>query len=238
MSPLVRCGAALLLAATLAAPVAHAGDRPFAATSSAVGEEDDDQVWSLETGLQRLGRQRGLALAPEYAFDPQRSLQVELLLQRERGGEHRRAVEAEYKHLFNSFARDGWGVGVVLALELAKSGEQRWRREGVALRLPISLQLGAASDAGSMLLHLNVGVEKEREERRAFAASVATEVPLHRRFTAYAELARDGETKLAHVGVRHWVKRERFAVDIGLLHSRADGERRSGWVLGLSWFDL
>lgn len=229
---------ALLLAAALMAPAAWAGDRPFVATSSAVGEEDDDQVWSVETWFQRLGRQRGLTLAPEYAFDPQRSLQIELLVQRERGGERRSAVEAEYKHLFNSFARDGWGAGVVLALELGKSGDQGWRRDGVALRLPFSVQLGAASDAGSTLLHLNLGVEKERDERRALASSVALEVPLHRRVVVYAELAREGETRLAHVGLRHWVKRERFAVDIGLLHSRADGERRSGWSLGLHWFDL
>lgn len=234
--------ATLLLAALLACPLCPvwANDRPYANTWTAVGDEDDDGLWALETWAQTLGPRRGLTLAPEYAFNPRTTLQFEFTLARDHG-EAARELEVEFKQLFNSYARDGWGVGVVASLGLGTSlgreagqGGRSFKAQDVALRLPVSLRL---SEEGAVL-HLNVGVEKPRGQARALFRSVATEVPLFRRTTAFAELSRSGDATLAQLGVRHWIKRERFAVDMGVLRAHEGGARQRGWSLGLSWFDL
>ena len=214
----------------------RANDRPYANTWTAVGDEDDDGLWALEAWAQSLGLRRGLTLAPEYAFNPRTTLQFEFTLARDHG-EAARELEVEFKHLFNSYARDGWGVGVVASLGQSREagqGGQGLKADGAALRLPVSLRL---SEAGAVL-HLNVGVEKSRGQARALFRAVGTEVPLFRRTSAFAELSRSGDATLAQVGVRHWVKRERLAVDVGVLRAHEGASRQRGWSLGLSWFDF
>ncbi|TXC66521.1 hypothetical protein FSC37_13710 [Piscinibacter aquaticus] len=73
-------------------------------------------------------------------------------------------------------------------------------------------------------MHLNVGVAKPREERRVFTAVIAGEHEVWRRTSLFAEIARDREGTLQHAGVRHWIKRERPAVDSGT----AAGAQRRG----------
>jgi hypothetical protein len=60
-----------------------------------------------------------------------------------------------------------------------------------------------------------------------------------KRMTLSVELARLGEARLGHVGVRHWIKREKFAVDVSWLRRRSGDEvRETGFVIGLNWYDL
>jgi hypothetical protein len=212
-----------------------AADRPFLATTSAAAEEDDDQVWTLESWVQRVGSQRGFSIAAEYAFDPTTSVQLEFMRAHDRGtGETDREVEIEFKHLFNHIARDGYGWGVAASLGLDKSEGHGWTGGGASLTVPFTLQLWQ----GDGLLHLNGGVEKARDTRRAWSLSAAIERTVFRHTTLFAELARTGDTTVLHGGVRHWIKREKLALDLSAQRVRRDGTHETGVVLGLGWYDL
>lgn len=230
----LKRGAAVALAALLAAGAAHAADRPFLLTSNAAAEEDDDNVWSLETAWQRIGRRNAWSVAPEYAYSPTTSAQFELARIRERGVVGAAVAELEGKHLFNRIGRDGWGVGVVAIVEAQRVDGDRWRGESVALRVPFSWQISATG----ALLHANGGIVKPRGERREWEWSAAFEAPLTGRLVAFAETGRSADEKLIHAGARWWVKRERIAVDFSVLRTRGDGERHNGFVLGFGWYDL
>jgi hypothetical protein len=212
-------------------PVAvQANDRPFLITSNAAAEEDDDQVWSVESWWQRLGSQRAFTVAPEYAFNPTTSIQFEL----SRGTGKAKGVEVEFKHLFNHIARDGWGWGIDLSLSGASVGESDSKRRGVTVKLPYTLQLRA----GDALLHLNLGLQKERDERREWVASAAFEHKLPWRSTAFVEIGREDRQTLLHAGVRHWIRRDKLALDLSLQQTRGGGEKASGAVFGIAWYDL
>ena len=214
---------------------AQAGDRPFSAITTAVAEEDDDNVWSASVVAQRLGSARGLGLEAEYAFNPTTSVQIGLGHARERGtGIRSSAVELELKHLFNHIARDGWGWGVSLSHASVKGSGESWRGGNWALVLPFSVQLGESAS----FVHANLGYEKSRGQRRERFAAIGIEHEVHRRFVLFAETAREGETRLLNVGVRHWIKREKWAIDLSAQRASGAGERATGWVLGLSAYDL
>lgn len=232
-----RAGAALLCAAalSLAASATLAGDRPFLATSSAAAEEDDDAVWALESSLQCTRALCALSAAVEYAFDPVNSVQFEYSRVRDREL-HANAQGAglEYKHLFNHIARDGYGFGIVVAAEFAREPGAGWRHDAWSLVLPLSWRFGAPTS----LVHTNLGVLKGKGVAREWTAALALEHEVARRTTLFAELAREGDARLLHGGVRHWVRREKFAVDLSLLRSRDNGQRNNGVVLGLGWYDM
>ena len=130
----------LLAALTLAllSPAAHAADRPYLYANSAAAEEDEEQVWSVENWVRHAGGQKSLTVAPEYAFDPDTSLQVELrrTLDRQEGNGHE--IEIEAKRLFNRVERDGWGWGVVAAIDMERPKGGPWERAAVSLRPPSS----------------------------------------------------------------------------------------------------
>lgn len=227
----------LLAALTLAllSFAAHAADRPYIVANSGAAEEDEEQVWSVENWVRQAGRQKSLTIAPEYAFSPDNSLQAEFrrVVDRDNGNGHE--IEIEFKHLFNRIAREGWGWGVVLALDMERPEGGPWTHAATSLSLPLTLQLDEAS---ASLLHLNLGVAKPKEERRVFTGVIAAERELWRRTSLFAEAARDREGRLLHAGVRHWIKRERLAVDLAWQRVRSDEVRGSGIVLGLAWYDL
>lgn len=224
-----------LAALTLLPASARADDRPFVVVDTAVGEEDDDRVWSVETWALRLGPLLKLTATAEYAFDPSNAVQFDLTRVRVRDTQSLGAgVEVSYKHLVNRVARDGWGLGFVLSLDLERESGRSWRAEGVSLRVPASVPVG---NSGA-LLHLNLGIDKAAGERRSFTSGLALEVPLFRRTTGLLEAAREADQRWLHAGLRHWIQRERFAIDFGLLQRQASGNRERGWVMGLSWFDL
>jgi hypothetical protein len=227
-----RFAVLLTLACAAASAVA---DRPFLATDSAAAEEDDDNVWSVESWSARRGRVRTLTLAPEYAFDPTTSAQMELSRSRDRGErDTAHEVEFEIKHLFNHVARDGYGVGVVAALGWNKTGSAGWRRGSASLNLPFTWAFGESGVA----LHVNGGINKTVGERRSWTRSLALEGEVARRTTLFTEFAREGSDQLAHVGVRWWAQREKLALDLSWQRTRSDGSRAGGIVVGLGFYDL
>ena len=217
--------------AALASSGALANDRPFLLTSNAAAEEDDDRVWSVETWWQRIGSERSFSVAPEYAFDPTTSIQLELT----RASGSAKEVELEFKHLFNHIARDGWGWGVHVALGVASADGSGWRTQGASVKLLHTLQLLD----GDAMLHTNAGLRKQRDERREWVASAAFEYKLPWRSSAFVEVGREDRLTLLHAGVRHWrVRREKLSLDFGVQQTRAGGEKARGVVIGIGWYDL
>ena len=222
----------LMLAASASA---DAADRPYLATDSAAAEEDDDNVWSVESWLARRGSVRTGSIAAEYAFNPTTSVQFEFARARDRAARQSgQQIEFEIKHLFNHIARDGYGVGVVAVLGWDKAGGASWRRGSASLNLPFTWAFGESGVA----LHVNGGVDKTVGERRAWTRSVALEGEVARRTTLFAELAREGSDKLAHAGVRWWAQREKLALDLSWQRVRSDDGRASGIVVGIGFYDL
>ena len=218
---------AIALTMAMALPTAHAADRPFLSTTTAVAEEDDDNVWSVEAWLVagRAGSRQ--VLAAEYAFNPTTSIQLETGRVRLGPGEHATVTELELRHLFNHIARDGWGWGVTLAAERSSAGQH-----GVSIGMPLSLKL----DAVDGFVHVNAGVAKEAGERRIGFGAIGYEQAMGRGLRAFAELARADNTTTAHAGIRHWIKRDRIAFDVGVLKIR--GESGAALVLGFGFYDL
>lgn len=218
------------------ATAAQAADRPYLVVASAAAEEDDDAVWAIESFAQFSRQQRAQGLSAEYAFNPVQSVQLELARHRDRLTRQTGwSAELEYKHLFNHIARDGWGWGVSLSLGASRSADQGWRGGGRSAVLPLSLQWADKS----ALAHLSLGLVREPGERRQALAALGIEYEVFRRTIVLGEVARTGEERLIHMGVRYWVKRERLALDLSTIRQWAVGQARvSGWLLGLGWYDL
>ncbi len=219
-----------VLCAALWHVTAQANDRPFLLTSNAAAEEDDDKVWSVETWWQRAGSQHVFSVAPEYAFDPTTSLQFEL----SRRSDNANGLELEFKRLFNHIGREGWGWGVDVSLGMASADGTGWKRQGLSVKLPYTLQLRD----GEALLHLNAGLQKQRDERREWVASAAFEHKLPWRNSAFVEVGREDRQTLWHAGVRHWIRRDKLALDLSVQQVRGGGDKASGLIIGLAWYDL
>jgi len=211
-----------------------ANDRPFQYARTAV-QEDDDQVWSFESWAQRYGSVRGLSFEPEYVFSPSTSLQFELTRFADRHDEETgHEAEVEFKYVFNNIARDGWGWGVSAALSAERLNDSEHSTRSVGLKLPFSLSLWQ----GEGFLHFDVGVDKANDAQRAWSTSAGIEREVAHRTVLFAELAREGELKFGQIGVRHWLKKEKLAIDFSLQQQRSDGQRASGFLIGVGWYDL
>jgi hypothetical protein len=235
--PWLRLSVTLLPLFVLAVVGPARADRPFVATTSAAAEEGDDRVWSLSTWAQRDKRFGEFGLSAECAFEPRLSSEFTLARTRPRlsGAQTTLEAEAEVKWLFNNIARDGWGIGISLGSGAAKEGDGGWRGGGWQVAVPLSWQF---SEAGG-LVHLNAGIAKPRGERRESLAAAAVEWPIAQRVALFAEWAKSGDERLEHAGVRWWLEREHFALDISVLRCRPDGAgAATGWVLGFSVYDL
>ncbi|HEY4067389.1 MAG TPA: vWA domain-containing protein [Burkholderiaceae bacterium] len=225
----------IALVGGLAAPQrARANDRPFQVARTAV-LEDDEQVWSFESWAQRLGTTRGLSVEPEYSFSGGFSIQAELTRYVDRhDSETGHETEIEFKQIFNNVARDGWGWGLSASLAAERTRESGGTVPSIGIKLPVSIALGE----GGGFLHLDAGIGKARDARRAWSGSAGIERELFRRTLFFAELAREGETTFMQVGARHWLKRDKLAIDFSLQQRQADGEHASGFIVGLGWYDL
>jgi len=230
--------AALLVALLLTgAGPAKANDRPYQVARTAV-LEDDEYSWSLESWGQRFGSVRGFSFEPEYTFSAGTSVQMELSRYVDRhGAQTGHEAEVEFKHLFNNIARDGYGWGLSLALNTSRSTDEG-RRNGIGVKAPLSIAIG--DSAGT--LHLNAGLNKVQRSAREWVSAMVYERELFRRTTGYVELAREGDSRYAQLGVRHWLKKEKLALDFSLQQHRSrsdDGtQRASGFILGLGWYEL
>ena len=107
---------ALPLALLFACGLCQANDRPFQIARSAV-LEDEEEVWSMESWLERRGTVRGLSVEPEYTFSGGFSIQMQLSRYVDRNGdESGHEAEVEFKKIFNNIERDGWGLAASMAL--------------------------------------------------------------------------------------------------------------------------
>ena len=224
----------MAVSSVLATPQAWANDRPFQVARTVV-LEDDEQVWSFESWVQRLGSVRGFSVEPEYTFDAGTSVQFELTrFVDRRGGETGHEAEIEFKRIFNNVARDGWGWGVSATLAVERTRDIDGSVPSIGFKLPLSIALG---DSGGFL-HLNAGISKARDARRAWNGAAGIERELFRRTVFFAELARENQATFAQIGMRHWLRRDKLAIDFSLQQQRADGSRASGFIVGLGWYDL
>ncbi len=231
MLALLRVGLSVLV--ILAGSTAQANDRPFQIARTAV-MEDDEQVWSFESWAERRGSVRGLSVEPEYTFSGGYSIQFQLSRYLDRTGEQTgHEAEVELKHIFNHIARDGYGVAVSASLGAERTTEGGSVRT-LGLKLPISIILGE----GGPTLHLNPGLSKSSAARWAWTRAVAIEHEVYRRTTAFAELAHEGSLRFAQIGVRHWLRKDRLAVDLAWQQQRSTEGRAPGLILGLGWYDL
>jgi hypothetical protein len=231
-----RLVAAVVL--TASACTAWANDRPFQNARTAVTEDDDVQTWSFESWVQRRGCVRGFSIEPEYTFTNAFSIQMELTRLVDRDDrETGREAEVEFKVLFNEIARDGWGTGLSLAVAHERTRAES-SRPSLTLKMPWSIALG---ESGA-LLHLNAGLVQARHERRASTISAAAEADIAPRVRGFVEWARAGNGGVRHSfaqgGARWWVKRDRVAIDLALQRQRSPGERASGFIAGVGWYDL
>lgn len=208
------------LLAAAAPPLAWGNDRPFQMARTAV-LEDDENVWSFESWAQRFGSVRGLSVEPEYTFEAGTSAQVELSRFSDRAGsETGHEAEVEFKQLFNNVARDGWGWGISAAFGVAHTRENGTVRS-LGLKLPLSIALGE----GGGYLHLNAGLTKASDARRSWTAGAGVEREVFKRTMLFGELVREGGETFAQIGARHWLRRDKLAVDVSLQRRRTAEQR-------------
>lgn len=237
--PACACAAAACLG-LLASPTSWANDRPFDVARTAVAE-DDDQAWGFSSWLRTHGGTRSLSIEPEYAFSPENGIQLELSRQIDkRGGESGQGAELEFKHLFNQLARDGWAWGVSASLGAQRSADTRRWTPSVTLRWPVSLDVRQlyGGDAGGPILHLNLGAEKARRQSWEALKAVAAEQAITPRWLVFGEWSQQAESRARQAGVRHWIRKEKWAVDVAWHQRSQSGTREGAWLLGMSWFDL
>lgn len=243
MSP--RRGAAALAFAAAFGP-AHAGDRPYTATTMAVVEDDDDgtigvEVWG-EAGRGAARRTQQWRAQAEYNVNPWTSLQLELGWARERSGAgvgRERSVELEFKRIWLQPARDGWGLGFAAGVEWERAVDGGWRRSAHWLYAPASWRLPDAEG----WLHANLGVERRVDDATRVRWAAAAEHEVMRRTTGFVEAGgAAGAARVVHGGVRHWLRRERLALDAGIARRvERDGGVRStqrALLIGVAVYDL
>jgi len=210
------------LAATLSsflAAVALASDRPYLATTSAVADEDDDNMIALESWIEAARRFGDFRFEPEYNFDPRNAVRVELGISQDRRFDpevRSRGAEVEYKHLFTDLARSGYGTGVIVGVDW---DDHSGPIEGLANAAGHTWSLGVVGlttlrPTPDTLLHLNLGAGIESGEGARVRWAVAVEHEIVSRTMLFAEAGTAGEQRLIHGGMRHWIKRDRFAVDL------------------------
>ncbi len=217
-----------------------ASDRPYLAATSAVVDEDDDRVAAIESWVEASRGFREFRFEPEYNFDPRNAVRIELGINRDRRFDpvqRNRAGEIEYKHLFTDLARTGYGTGLIVALDrdLTKASESpsegNWAVGAAGL-----LSLRPTPDT---LTHFNAGAIKPRGERAQLRWAAAVEHEVVRRTWLFLEVgATAREERLVHGGVRHWVKRERFAIDLTVGRRHSEPSAATFVTIGVALQDI
>jgi hypothetical protein len=227
----------------ISATPARATDRPYLVLRTAA-MEDDEQSWMLAGRWIRTGADNALQLGLEYGFTRATSMELEWTGERAGGGEHGREAELEFKHLFNDIARDGWGVGLSLMLGLSREradtldedaaeGPRRGRR-GALVQLPLSVSLWEEQGQA----HVNLGWQRRPFNGDQGFVAAGLERRLQGRTWGFTEAVYQPGQHLLHAGIRHWLRRDRLALDVSVQRQQ-DGEGwRNGVVIGLVAYDL
>ncbi|WP_298235315.1 hypothetical protein [uncultured Azohydromonas sp.] len=228
------------------APPARAADRPYLVLSTAA-MEDDEQSWSLGGRLIRTGADNALQFGLEYGFTRATSVELEWTVERAGGGEHAREAELEFKQLFNDSERDGWGAGLSVTLGLTRErlegdegatepGEPPGRRarRGLTVQLPLSVPLWQEQG----LAHVNLGWQREPSGGGQGFLAAGLERRLAGRTWGFGEAVWQPGKRLLHAGIRHWLRRDRLALDLSVQRQQDDGRWRNGVVIGVVAYDL
>ena len=210
---------------------ARADDRPFLRTTHALASEDD-KGW--EISVMGVTNRHGQALSTQIEHDLSATQRLEVEFGH---GPHAQGPEPEQglrlRSLWRSPAQTGWGLATKLGIEPGRSGEDTGRRtqaQGVF----------SWSPAPGRWVHLNLGWQWRRGTERTSMSALAwhNEWTAQRWFYAEAAGTGDGRDRLLHLGVRHWLRAHRWALDTGV--GRQTGQERSGQfvAINLNFFDL
>jgi hypothetical protein len=222
---------------------ALASDRPYLATTNAVADEDDDNVIALESWIEAARRFGEFRFEPEYNFDPRNAVRFELGISQDRRFDpevRSRGVEVEYKHLFTDLARSGYGTGVIVGVDW---DDHSGAIEGLDSAAGHTWSLGVVGlttlrPTPDMLVHFNLGAGIESGEGARARWAIAVEHEIVSRTTLFAEAGTDRDQRLIHGGVRHWVKRDRFAVDLTVGRRYGDPIDSTFITIGIALQDI
>jgi hypothetical protein len=233
-------------------PKAHATDRPYLVLRTAA-MEDDEQSWMLGGRWIRTGADNALQFGLEYGFTRATSMELEWTVERAGGGEHGREAELEFKHLFNDIERDGWGVGLSVMLGLTRdrlesttgtaggSGDDddaplgpRRARRGALVQIPLSVSLW--DEQGQA--HFNLGWQRRPWSNDQGFLAFGLERRLQGRTWGFSEVIYQPGQHLLHAGIRHWLRRDRLALDVSVQRQQGGEGWRNGVVIGVVAYDL
>lgn len=237
----VLASVVVAMAASLSCGVVQADDRPFLRTTTAVVEDDDERVFSFTTSHLSGQRQSATSVQLEYSISPTLSVEVE-------SGQQRNKMEDVSEReqgagLWMSWvdpAREGWGLASKFSVERGHESGQPWAKPQWSAVMAWSMPF----DQKSVWVHANLGARYTPEgsgaERWTGLWSVATEKSITRNTALFAEAAAasDGSDRMAQVGVRQWLKRNKVALDVGLGRQFAPDLKGNFVAISLSLYDL
>lgn len=238
---LVRAPVVLALAVAGFGTAAQADDRPFLRTTTAVVEDDDERAFEWSASHLNGPKERSTQWQLGYSFSPTLSVEAELGQVRDKTDDL--SSREQGLGLWMSWidpARQGWGLATQLRVERERESGASWEEPQWKGVLAFSVPLAEKT----AWLHANVGMRHQSPSnglrRWASLWSVAAQKELNRRFELFAEWAgtQDRRDQLAQAGVRHWIKREKLAIDIGAGRQFAENRRGHFAVVSLSVLDI
>lgn len=212
-------------------------DRPFLMTETAVAEDDDEEVWSIDTWATGASGLFSLEASVEYAINPYNAVSFGAGWGRAKEDglkAYERELELEYQHILIDIARDGFGLGIGLGASFER--EDGWEHAATELTVPLSWR----NDDGTLRLHLSPGWVKPKEGKGYGQVGLGFEKDFDRNVLV-AELGTDSadeKSTLLQAGVRHWIKRGKMAIDVTVGRLKFETEGRTFVTVGLSLFDL
>ena len=230
------CLVAAMWIGTGAVVCAHADDRPFLRTTHAMASDDDD-AWEISSTLVANRQGQALSLQLERELSTTQRIEVEV------GGSTRDlAPEPEQglrlRSLWVNPESHGWGWATKVGIEPRRGrseGGDRWQALSV-VSVPMA--------QGRWWVHANLGWQWQRQSaqaaQRTAIGSLAAHWVLNPQQWLYAETARaaDGSDRLLHLGLRHWLRPGKWALDVGAGRQRAAEHPGEFVVLNMSFFDL
>ncbi len=237
----VLASVAVALTTALGCGVVQADDRPFLRTTSAVVEDDDERVFEITTSLVSSKKQRSTSVQLEYSFSPALSVELELGYQRDRiEGISEREQGLGLRMSWVDPAREGWGLATKFSVERERESGDEWAQPHWSGVMAFSMPLADKS----VWVHANVGARYSSEAsgsaRWTGLWSLGAEKSLNRQTSLFAEAAgaSDGRDRIAQVGLRQWLKREKVAVDVGVGRQFANNIQGNFLAVSLSLYDL
>ena len=214
-------GVAVAIAAMVLAWPAQAG-RPLTTEDAAVL---DDRRCQLEAWIDK---GRGLAtgwLVPACNFGAGIEWQAGFARTRAGGASRFSEAYAQAKAAFGNIERDRWSWGLVGGLARFPQREARRGWSDPYAIAPVSLA------AGGGMVHMNLGVRRDRAERRnATLWGAALEMPASERLTLVAEgFGQDSERPFLRAGGRLTVVKDVVDLDFTLV-TRPGGTREERFV--------